>query len=496
MFKIILSLFFLFFKLSAQDCKSCHNVENFELKNHNFSCIECHVKPVDRTRGIEHKKIVANPASYKNMEIFCGKCHKENIKNFKNSNHATLKNMINITRKVWGVKDSNCSLMTLPKINNKDIKDVSELVDDFLRRKCLKCHIDNKGSGEKGMYRGKGCMSCHMKYSSDGKYKGKDSKLIGKKSHGIIHKMSKKPPMSACLSCHNKEFVGTDFLGLFPKDYHYSYRGPITKKGTFLNTKYGIDFQHLNIDVHRKKGFKCNSCHGSFQNNGKMVTKTCVSCHKNISDIEAHKSYHSKISCTACHSSWMGSHYEMSVFRDDIKDYNKWNKLTMQEDAYLQNFLEKNIGKKNQESPMMPDWVENKKHKGLWYSGWTFRRWENFLLGNADNGKIELLRPLFQYRVSFRDSKGRIIFNDLRFNKYNEKMEVFLPVKPHTIIKNAKNCEKCHENKNILDPYKKTDTVLDIFTGNTMKSKLLNYEQIRKMQSKKYKKVRAKMLNE
>jgi hypothetical protein len=79
----------------------------------------------------------------------CIKCHSKEAKKCEVSNHTTLKNAINITREVWGIKDSNVTLQTIPQPKNKITKP-ADLVDDFLRRKCLKCHLGIKNSGEKG----------------------------------------------------------------------------------------------------------------------------------------------------------------------------------------------------------------------------------------------------------------------------------------------------------------------------------------------------------
>ncbi len=403
----------------------------------------------------------------------CITCHPKSAQNCQNSIHYTLRKAINITRNAWGIKDSNVTLQTLP-LPKIDIKKPSDLVDDFLRRKCLKCHLNNKSSGERGMNRGIGCLACHTPHQKKGRCQ-RDKISINK-----------------CLSCHNKEFVGGDYLGLFPKDYDKSYRAPLTKDGRYPPQKYGIDFHHLSTDIHFKKGMTCVDCHKKDDMQG-IKKASCTDCHKNLSK-KNHASYHQRLACSTCHSAWNINSYELSVFRDDTSDYKKWRNLTLQEDGYLTNFLTKALRSKKTISPEMPDWITHEFKEGIWYSGYRYKRWEHFNLANSKDGRIMIIRPLFQYRISYRDKKGKMILDDV--SKINgKKIEVWLPYSPHTISKNAKSCESCHNNPLIINPKKTGYEVLDLqIPNNIVNGYELTKEQIKKMTSKKYKKTRAKQL--
>ncbi|NOX16236.1 MAG: hypothetical protein GXP61_09510 [Epsilonproteobacteria bacterium] len=403
----------------------------------------------------------------------CATCHPKASKNCQKSIHYTLKKAINITRVAWGIKDSNVTIQTLP-LPKKEIKKPSDLVDDFLRRKCLKCHLGNKSSGEKGMNRGTSCLACHSPHQKNGKCQ------------------RKKISMSKCLSCHNKEFVGGDYLGLFPKDYDKSYRAPLTKDGRYPPRKYGIDFHHLSSDIHFQKGMSCVDCHKKDDMQG-IKKVSCTDCHKKLSK-KNHTSFHKKLACSTCHSSWNINSYELSVFRDDTNDYKKWRNLTLQEDGYLTNFLTKALRSKKKIPPKMPDWITHKFQDGIWYSGYRYRRWEHFNLANSKDGRIMIVRPLFQYRISYRDKNGKMILDDV--SKIDgKKIEVWLPYSPHTISKNAKSCESCHNNPLIINPQKTGYEALDLqIPNNIVDGYKLTKEQIKKMTSKKYKKIRAKIL--
>lgn len=498
MFKIVINLCIVFLLTAlAEDCTQCHKIEKFDAKNHDFSCMECHVR-VEHRENYNHKTdIVAHPDALENVSEFCAKCHQKDIQSVKNSLHVSLRDEINNTRKLWGIEDSNVTLQSLPHPHEL-VKEPKDLVDDMLRRKCLKCHIGNQGSGELGMYRGKGCMSCHIEYSEDGKYEGSDLSIKGKRPYAKIHAMAEKTPMSACLSCHNKIFVGSDYLGLFPVDHDKSYRAPITKEGKYPKKIYGTNYHHLKEDIHFQKNLTCNDCHkkdevmGVHGGKGSVPKATCKDCHKSLSANEAHTN-HNNVACSACHASWQMSNYELSVFRDDRADYDKWKNLMAQEDTYLESFLNKAITSGNKPKPYMPDWIDETMQKGLWYSGWRFRRWESILLGNDAQGMVKILRPLFQYRISYRDENGKMILNDVSEIE-GKKIEAFSPYSPHTISKNAKSCESCHENPLLLNPASKTGTVLDLFSGEVKDGTPLSNEQIKRLQSDKYKKIRAGML--
>ncbi len=405
----------------------------------------------------------------------CISCHLKESKKCETSSHTTLKNAINITREVWGVPNSDVTLQTLPQSPLK-IEKPAHLVDDFLRRKCLKCHLGVKNSGELGMKRKKSCLACHEKHNKKGKCQ------------------TKKISTNKCLSCHNKQFVGTDYLGLFPKDHHHSFRAPLTKNGKYPSQKYGIDHHSLNEDIHHTIGMNCVDCHNRELGVGDWeLGVKCIDCHNDLTK-QNHTNYHSNISCSACHSSWNMSSYELSVFRDDTADYEKWKDLTLQEDGYLTKFLTKAFKSKKELKPMMPDWVDMKLKKGIWYSGWRYKRWEHFVLGNSDDGTIKILRPMFQYRISYRDENGNMILDDV--SKINGKnTEAWLPYSPHTITKKAKSCEMCHENDLL-----KNNKLIDNEIINLMKPKNiingspLNQQQTDKLKSDKYKKIRAKML--
>lgn len=395
----------------------------------------------------------------------CLVCHGKNATQCLTSEHYTLKDTLNITRKAWGIVDSNITLSSLAKPTNSITKP-KDLVDDMLRRKCLRCHLQSETINPSK----NSCLACHNRHTN--------------KNDSFRAKATQKK----CLKCHNNEFIGTDYLGMFPHDYDKSYRSPIDSKGYYPKTQYGIDHHYLNSDIHHLKGMDCMSCHNT-KNNTSWEKVSCKDCHQDLS-AKNHINYHQNLACNTCHSAWNISSYELHLLRDDSKNYKQWDRLQLQEDEYLYNFLQKAKKAKIKPEPTMPDYLSGKKEKGIWYQGWKYRRWENFFLVNSDDGKIRIAKPLFQYHISYVDEKGKVILDDVS-EVNGEKMEAFIPTNPHTITKKAKSCEMCHENKIMFD-----NNLIDkqLFQGKIFKGTPLTQEQKEKIRSYLYKQTRAKIL--
>jgi hypothetical protein len=401
----------------------------------------------------------------------CASCHPKAVKACQQSPHYTLKRAINITRQTWGVHESNVTLQTLPQPKATPLTP-PKLVDDFLRRECLKCHVFNRSSGEKGMKRGVKCLACHVPHNET----------------GTCQRTS--VSTERCQRCHNKGYTGGEYGGLFPKDHHRSYRAPLTSQGHFPPQRYGIDHHHLNEDIHHRAGIRCAQCHTAQTLRGQKRA-SCTDCHAHPSSAN-HPKYHARIACTACHASWGYSAYELSVFRDDTADYGQWKDLTVQEDGYLTRFLAQALSSKKPIPPRMPDWLARKMRLGIWYSGYRYKRWEDAVLANYDDGRIGLVRPLYQYRISYRDHNGTMILDDVG-EVDGRPIEAWVPYAPHTISSRAKSCEQCHANPLIVNPYQGDNAVLQLKVPKCLiGASPLRPEQIKLMGSKRYKQERAK----
>ena len=538
MLKVIIAIAFVVLSISAyaegiRNCTSCHKIEKID-KIHNLSCIECHVLKENRNNVYSHEVVIKNPSSFEYVDRQCARCHKSDIERVKNSLHGTLSSAINITRFVWHAQGSykpiygifkTKHLKAIPQPKDK-IKNPADLVDDLLRRKCLRCHIQNNSFGTVGTYRAKGCAACHMEYSKFGRYEGMDAIVYGKKGFSKTHRFFRHPKMSSCLSCHNNEFVGSDYVGLFPQDYDKSFRSPIEKSGYFKMRLYGIGQHHLSSDIHFKKGLTCVDCHKKsdvmgdhklYERELDAIKISCADCHggynkkpnsrfvRNIGDVyifksvngknykvsqfnetlDAHK-YHKNVSCSACHSLWQSNHFQLNLYLDKTKNYAMWKNLIYQEDPYLEQFLRKAL-KNPSIKPTMPDYIDNKLKSGIWYSGWLARRWMPFVLVKDKDGMYRIGRPLFQYRLTYKDENGRIVFDDVN------DMAAIVPYSPHTISLYGKSCQQCHNNKFMFEKNALKGSIEELFfQGKVLFGRMVDNKSF--VNIKKYNRIRFEEL--
>ncbi len=427
-------------------CNPCHkNITPID-KNHNFKCGYCHIKDNEKLKIRNEKciNIIKNPSDLKFAKYKCGKCHEDEIKRVKTSLMSTNVGIINTTRFLWGEQNSPKAKYSTVKVKNlKKIPD-KKLVDDFLRKVCLRCHINTEGSKRFGEIRSSGCAACHVIYKNDGTHE---------------HKFAKKIPSSQCLHCHNFNRVGMDYEGYFEHDYALAYRSPLP-----LREKIYGEYQHrLRADIHFLKGMECIDCHSKDEVMGdgniysfkyQAVKVRCINCHKKVHKNDNFYKKHKRLECYSCHSLWGFQDYGMHVIREDYKGYFRWKFLKDTNVPDTQKILKeaidgygdtsklvdgKSVKFKNVE-PKITDYIEEKKKLGVWYILWTFRRWEDPVLGINQRGKISPVRPDYQFYVTWIDKDMNVKIDNKRM-KFN-----WNPYVPHTTIKQGRDCYSCHFN--------------------------------------------------
>lgn len=503
-------------------CMECHRGIQKISQSHDQNCIECHILPDMRQRGHlkDHSQIVSNPSSPENWGTFCMPCHKKEIETLKKSLHYTMAGIINQTRYLWGAQRSAYppiygigTLRPPPKPTEENYPDnPSTLVDDFLRKRCLRCHISTKGPGGYGLHRSTGCASCHVVYDNDGLYRGNDV-AIDKTKPGrpVIHSFTRNIPVSQCLHCHNVNNVGTDYVGMFEHDYSYMFRSP-NFDGKPQRFIYGMDYHYLSKDVHMEKGLLCIDCHTKEDVMGddriygyqlQVPKRKCTDCHggydrglknskiKEISkgaegylftsragkklpirvfsrDIIPHSiENHRKLRCSACHSQWSYQDYGMSVIREDAPDPYKWYYLSTQSDPYVEKILRNYYRNPEKTELAGKDWIAEELSPGIWFSGWRFRRWEIMPLGIDQNGRYSIIRPRYQFLISYVDKLGNVVLDSVRPMRGDGKGKgwAFMPYVPHTISPSGAMCERCHKNRLNLG--------LGLSDGSTMDTSLM-----------------------
>ncbi len=437
-------------------CLACHaGVETLD-RNHAFACEKCHLKPEDRTQIIRnHGPIIRHPAAPATVDLFCGKCHRRDIDHLQTSLHWTLTGIISQTRYLWGAQPDprprygalpGHGLKRLPP-SPETVRTPADLVDDLLRQRCLSCHVGTPSPSHKGLFHGVGCAACHVFYADDGRYRGKDHAISGKRGYPVTHTFCRPIPTRQCRHCHNGSAIGGDYTGRFPRDDHQSYHAPI-RNGVSTQSIYLADHHRLTPDVHHQRGLLCVDCHSKDDVMGTgtpaahqeaAVSIRCRHCHDISNDsIVAHAiPGMEKVHCLGCHSRWSFMDYGQSLIRDDRPDLSRWAPWRLQGDAGVADLFDR--------QGQFQGASTNSK-AGTWFRGWRFRRWEYLTLGKDAQGRIVPFRPRYQYRVSFIDRKGNVILDDVVPQKDGSQKPgwAFMPIYPHTVQRFGRPCEACH----------------------------------------------------
>jgi hypothetical protein len=297
--------------------------------------------------------------------------------------------------------------------------------------------------------------------------------------------------------------VGADYEGLFEHDYSSTYRSPVVD-GKSVPMIYGMDYHHLARDIHAEKGLWCIDCHRKqdIMGNGTLYSyqmevpkRACEDCHggfdrtspdlsiaaiktlpaidkegeseketflfisehegrkhrlplfrqhSNGHNIEAHK----RVRCSACHAQWSYQDYGLSVIREDLIEGYKWYRLTVQGDPYLESILEEHLAKPEKTYPVSKDWISGVSKPGVWSAGWRFRRWEFMPLGVDHENRYAILRPLYQYLITYVDRLGNSFMDSVIPTRGDgESGWASMPYVPHTTSPIGRSCDGCHQNR-------------------------------------------------
>jgi hypothetical protein len=435
-------------------CKSCHNVDPDD--HHQFSCTECH-RGIEGENSIEtsHQGLISQPAHPDNAGSFCGPCHNEELTMVSKNAHYTLSQHINLVRNSFTSPENNLPVDGISSSVSPDSE--LQLVDDLLRRRCLRCHVYYEGDDFPLTSRASGCGACHLDY-----YDGQI----------VTHKFIKKPNDSRCLSCHYGNHIGFDYYGRFEHDFNDEYRTPYTTREDFFRP-YGVEFHQLEPDVHQKGGMICIDCHGQEQvMSSASRGTTCISCHqlntlKNTDNetitLEnnqylftseatgiilalpimihpAHQKYGKQVSCQGCHALWAFDDDQTHLVRIDHDDLDELEKLTFDGSSEILRILSSHMEFDGEWlDPVMDDKFTGDQFPGIWLKGFKQRRWENIRLIPDSNGLLQVARPLLNLHLSWIDEEEIVRFDNITIQP---DRSTDIPYAPHTIGKAGPFYEK------------------------------------------------------
>lgn len=326
-------------------------------------CVVCHGgnpnKTIDKEKahsgapkGSKLKHFTPVPASLNINENTCGLCHKDHTYNVHRSIMNTDAGKMKSILSSWGINADNYDhiygdhdmddpdgniprfgsdtykqymlemaknhpgqfpkeLKMIPETNLDSLKDHPEQAAYGYLRSCNKCHLKGKGSQDRGHFRGMGCAACHMLYSNEGYYEGKDESISkNKDGHVLVHSMqgTRKSKIrvngqvasgvqnSTCAACHSAgRRIGHAYQGLMAFDH----KSPFNKDGDFQQANSGYIFKYIRDDVHHKidkdgkliGGMLCQDCHttNAMHGNGNIGATTlasieieCADCHGTV----------------------------------------------------------------------------------------------------------------------------------------------------------------------------------------------------------------------
>lgn len=141
-------------------------------------------------------------------------------------------------------------------------------------------------------------------------------------------------------------------------------------------------------------------------------------------------SYKDAVNCQVCHAQWAFNDTGNHLLRNDTKEYDDFWKLTTQGSWEVENFLEYNLNPDYSTTlaPTMLDKISGEEKKGIWYQGYTMRRWESVQLGRDTNGRISVMRPVLDLHLSWIDEEGKVRFDAIQGQAANKKgLEPYIP---------------------------------------------------------------------
>ena len=433
---------------AVSGCLTCHEAMQLD-QQHAIACIECHGGNSAETinKDLAHTNFIAQPAHPDHMQASCGRCHQEQLSTASLSPHFTLTNKVNSIRAHFGSNEQLSQPKAVPMASAESaITSEQALSDDMLRRSCLRCHVYSKGDDYSAVRHGSGCAACHLTFT-DGKMTGHNFQL---------------PKDISCLSCHYGNYVGSDYYGRYENDLPYDYRTPytISTKTGFPPRPYGVEYHDLAPDIHQERGMVCLDCHQGFVH-GRASSVTCRSCHEwrpadkppALSNVrvsegkliltgrasgkehlvpqmqhQAHKEYGQRVDCQVCHAQWSYNDTTTHLLLSYDSDYEPWFWLTVQGSSEVEKRLEEGLySYQADDGPAMRDGLSGESRPGMWYKGYTERRWERMLIGQDAGGMLRVLRPVLDLRLSMADEDGEPLFDNVR-----GKDDGLRPYTPHT----------------------------------------------------------------
>lgn len=348
-------------------CLDCHRGLISKKSVHaELSCHLCHGgKEPARSKTDAHKNLSTNP-DFLRVESVCMQCHNYETEKFKNSLHYTYRRELRTILSGFNLKFPTITMIELVQ-TEQDASTREGLIFDFLKRRCLSCHIYSMGENYSKTRRSLSCLSCHPPHSYS------------------------KPNDETCLSCHYSIRIGWDYYGFFPHNWFWDYRSPFIN-GKLPDRPYGIEAYKLEEDIHRKRGLTCSDCHTKEEIMFGKKGKTCKSCHQDLKNQLFHRNEVLKrIRCEVCHARYIAQDEVKICYLSYDIDLDEWEGLVVQESSEVEEKLTALLHG-NQVEISMRDKFSGKELPGIWLCTLANRTFNKINIGKDRDGILCLVR--------------------------------------------------------------------------------------------------------
>ncbi|MFZ1289934.1 MAG: hypothetical protein WAR79_07580 [Melioribacteraceae bacterium] len=478
----------------SESCIQCHGEVKGFSKFHNpqkIGCSSCHLgNKSEKDKILAHAGMIKIPGNLITAKQTCGNtnCHPGIAERVDSSLMSTMSGIISVNKFVFDEIKNPTGKFHIEEIG-------FSASESHLRNLCASCHLGNEKK-EFGpiteLFRGGGCNACHLNYSVEAKKElqiynslkntNPDSTLI--KFHPSL---TLNITNNHCFGCHSRS-------GRISTNYEGWHETSFTDKKIVDNKKFrlledGRIFQKKISDIHFDSGLVCVDCHISYEvmGNGKFYE---------------HKEEQILVKCKDCHSSKKIESIKLSELDFESKKIAKIFGIDDEERKFIKieksktplinsivrnNFSAKLIGKQSKKTydlkPPKFECTSAKSHKSLscnsCHTSWAPQcigchtdfepNTKGFdLLKNKDtdstwieyHGDFFAELPTLGIReISENGIVQKIVDTFIpgmimtleKSNYKNEKSEIifkrlFAPSVAHTIRKESRNCESCHNN--------------------------------------------------
>ncbi|MCP5064022.1 MAG: hypothetical protein GY936_16390 [Ignavibacteriae bacterium] len=308
--------------LQVESCIQCHGeVEGFSPAHSpkRNGCASCHLGDVNTNdKNLAHIGMVLIPGNLSTSKQTCGQinCHPGISERVESSLMSSMSGVISVDKYVFEEIDKPVGKFHIKELGNS-------AADTHLKNLCASCHLGNEKNEYEPiteLSRGGGCNACHLNYSTEAEedLKWYNDKKITEPDLALIKfhpSLSLYITNDHCFGCHSRSGrISTNYEGWHettfePNDVRLRKtnfaeigRKEIKNKDDFRLLQDGRVFRSVDSDVHYKAGMVCVDCHTSYEVMG------------DGSQYE-HKEEAMRVQCSDCHSK------ELRAIKLDDFDY-------------------------------------------------------------------------------------------------------------------------------------------------------------------------------